>query len=146
MSDKSRKASLARLVAAVPGSAPDGREPRAFMLEWLSAFAPDMTYRDAKAYCLPRLMYKNHLWHAFSFEKTDFCAGESAMESAIGAFTGKCLLYFEDGGLLLAVEDGSVLTPELLSGFSNVIAATGDMKKTYVYTGEENTGPYYKED
>lgn len=114
-----------------------------YMLKWLSAFAPDMTFYDAKSFCLPRLMYKNYLWHAFSFQKTDCYMDEDA-DAAFGeGFDGECYILLNDENLLCKT-DGSALTLEKIKTFENIIVFTIDYTKTYVYTGKEGFGPYFK--
>lgn len=123
----------------------DGSPVREYMLKWLSAFAPDMTYSDAKAYCLPRLMYKNYLWNAFGFEKAECVMGEDAENAFGGGFEGECFVLLNDENLLCTVPDGTVFSPESTARFSNIIIFTKDFSKTYVNTGKEGFGPYYKD-
>ena len=116
-----------------------------FMQKWLSVFAPDMDLADAKAFCLPRRMYENHLWHAFSFEKTDCYMGALAKEAFSGGLPGMCYLLFDREQLLFQIPDGSVLTPQRAEALGNVIVTDGRFTATYVNTGKENTGPYFKD-
>ena len=102
---------------------------REYMLKWLSAFAPDMTYSDAKAYCLPRLMYKNYLWNAFGFEKAECVMGEDAENAFGGGFEGECFVLLNDENLLCTVPDGTVFSPENTARFSNIIIFTKDFSK-----------------
>ncbi len=117
---------------------------RPFMLKWLSAFAPDMEYYDAKSFCLPRRMYQNNLWHAFSFQKTDCYMGGLANEAFAGGFSDACYIFLNHEQLLFQIPDGGILTPELVSACDNIIVTDKNFSYTYVYTGKENTGPYFK--
>lgn len=117
---------------------------RPFMLKWLSAFAPDMEYYDAKAFCLPRRMYQNNLWHAFSFQKTDCYMGDLAREAFTEGFPGMCYILLNRELLLFQIPDGGSLTPELVSAFDNIIVTDKDFSCTYVYTGKKDMGPYFK--
>ncbi len=115
-----------------------------YMIRWLATFAPDMPLYDAKSFCLPRKLYKNYLWHAFSFQKTDSYIDEMATEAFEGSFAGKCYVLLNDENIICAVPDGSVFTLEKISEFKNIIIIDGDFKKTYVHTGNDEFGPYYK--
>lgn len=117
-----------------------------YMIRWLAVFAPDMPLYDAKSFCLPRKLYKNYLWHAFSFQKTDSYIDEMAEEAFEGSFAGKCYVLLNDENIICAVPDGSVFTLEKLAEFKNIIIIDGDFTKTYVHTGNEEFGPYYKTD
>ena len=117
---------------------------REYMIKWLSAFAPDMTYADAKAFCLPRYLKKNYLWHAFSFNLAECAAGEEADEKYSGGFEGKCYLLMNEENLLCTVPDGKCLTPEKLSELYDAVIFKADFSETYVYTGKDGFGPYYK--
>lgn len=121
----------------------DNAPVKEYMLKWLSAFAPDMTVYDAKSFCLPRLMYKNYLWHAFSFQKTDCYMDEDADEAFGEGFEGDCYVLLNDENLLCK-SDGSAITLEKIKTFENIIIFTADYAKTYVYTGKEGFGPYFK--
>lgn len=116
-----------------------------FMQKWLSVFAPDLEVTDAKAFCLPRRMYENHLWHAFSFEKTDCYMGALAKEAFSRGLAGMCYLLFDREQLLFQIPDGGRLTPEMAASLGNVIVTDGKFSATYVNTGKENTGPYFKD-
>ena len=115
-----------------------------YMLKWLSAFAPDMTVYDAKSFCLPKLFFKNYLWNAFSFQKTDCYVEEDAEEAFANGFEGPCYVLLNGENVLCKIADGSGLTPENVKAFSNIIIFTEDFSKTYVHTGNEEFGPYYK--
>ncbi len=115
-----------------------------YMIKWLSAFAPDMTLSDAKSFCLPRMMYRNYLWHAFSFEKTDSYVADDAADSFKNGFEGPCYLLLNHENLLCRVPDGRIFDPEKVSAFSNIIIFTEDFTETYVHTGSSEFGPYYK--
>ncbi len=117
---------------------------RPFMLKWLSAFAPDMEYYDAKAFCLPRRMYQNNLWHAFSFQKTDCYMGDLAKEAFTGGFPGMCYIFLNRELLLFQIPDGGILTPERVSAFDSIIVTDKEFSCTYVHTGKEDMGPYFK--
>lgn len=117
---------------------------RPFMLKWLSAFAPDMEYYDAKSFCLPRRMYQNNLWHAFSFQKTDCYMGALAQEAFSGGFSGMCYIFLNREMLLFQIPDGSILNPETVSAFDSIIVTDKAFSCTYVHTGKEDTGPYFK--
>ena len=110
----------------------------------LSVFAPDMTVYDAKSFCLPKLFFKNYLWHAFSFQKTDCYVEEDADEAFAKGFEGPCYILLNHEKILCKVADGKVITPEKLKEFSNIIVFTEDFSETYVHTGSEEFGPYYK--
>ncbi len=116
---------------------------REYMLKWLSAFAPDMSYSDAKAYCLPRFLYKNYLWHAFSFRKAEFIEGDEAIDAAKDGFPGECFILMNNENLLCTVPDGSILTPDTLAELCCAVVFTKDFKKTYVNTGSDDFGPYF---
>lgn len=115
-----------------------------YMIKWLSAFAPDVAVFDAKSFCLPRRRYKNYLWHAFSFQKTDSWFEDDADEAFKAGFEGECYVLLNDEGLLCTVPDGKVFNVENVKGFNNIIIFTKDFSETYVYTGKEGFGPYYK--
>lgn len=115
-----------------------------YMLKWLSAFAPDMTLYDAKSFCLPKLMFRNYLWHAFSFQKTDCYIDEDAVEALGDGFEGPCYILLNGENLLCKVPNGKVFSQEKLSEFKNIIVFTEDFSKTYVHTGSPEFGPYYK--
>lgn len=115
-----------------------------YLIKWLSAFAPDMTYYDAKSFCLPRRMYKNYIWNAFSFQKTDCYIGEDAVKELEGGFEGPCYVLLNGENLLCEIPDGRVLSPEAVSAFSNIVVFTKDFSETYVHTGIDEFGPYYK--
>ena len=115
-----------------------------YMVKWLSVFAPDMTVYDAKSFCLPKLFFKNYLWHAFSFQKTDCYIEEDAEEAFAKGFEGPCYILLNHERLLCKVADGKVITLEKLKEFSNIIVFTEDFSGTYVHTGNEEFGPYYK--
>ena len=115
-----------------------------YMIKWLSAFAPDMTYGDARSFCLPRIMYRNYIWHAFSFEKTDSYVDDDAREAFKAGFEGRCYVLLNGENLLCAVPDGTVFNPENVSEFSNIVIFKEDFSETYVHTGSHEFGPYYK--
>ena len=115
-----------------------------YMIKWLSAFAPDMTFSDAKSFCLPRLMYRNYIWHAFSFQKTDCFIDEDAEASFKNGFEGPAYVLFNTENLLLKVENGSVFNPENVKNFKNLIIFKTDFSETYVNTGNDEFGPFYK--
>ena len=115
-----------------------------YMVKWLSAFAPDMPVYDAKSFCLPKNRYKNYLWHAFSFQKTDSLFDVDAIEEFVSGFEGECFVLLNEENLLCTVPDGRVFDPENVKDFNNVIIFTKDFTETYVYTGKEGFGPYYK--
>ena len=115
-----------------------------YMIKWLSAFAPDMTFADAKSFCLPRIMYRNYIWHAFSFEKTDSFVDDDAREAFKAGFEGRCYVLLNGENLLCAVPDGTVFNPENVSAFSNIVIFKEDFSETYVHTGSAEFGPYYK--
>lgn len=132
-----------KIISLLPNAKKSDTNPREVMLHWLSAFAPDMTYRDAKDFCLPRRRYKNNLWHAFSFKLTDCLAGEEA-EEAYSGFDGECFILSEETEEVYTVSDGSALTLPVLHSLGNVTVFTKDFSETYTVTGESETGPYYK--
>ncbi|MBS5724940.1 MAG: DUF4275 family protein [Clostridiales bacterium] len=117
---------------------------RPFLLKWLSAFAPDMEFYDAKAFCLPRRMYQNNIWHAFSYQKTDCYMGALANEAFSGGFPGMCYVLLNRELMLFQIPDGSILTPEMVSAFDNIVITDRAFSCTYVYTGKEDMGPYFK--
>lgn len=116
---------------------------REYMIKWLSSFAPGMTYADAKAFCLPRFLKKNYLWHAFSFGKAEALAGEEADEKYGNGFDGECFILLNKENLLCALPDGKALTPEKLRGLNDAVIFKKDFSETYVYTGKDGFGPYY---
>lgn len=132
-----------KIISLVPGAKKSDTESRQIMLRWLSAFAPDITYRDAKDFCLPRRRYKNCLWHAFSFQLTDCLAGEEAID-AFNGFVGECFILSEDTEEVYAVSEGSNLSLSLLQSLGNVTVFTKTFSETFSVTGNEETGPYYK--
>ena len=87
---------------------------RPFMLKWLSAFAPDMEYYDAKSFCLPRRMYQNNLWHAFSFQKTDCYMGALANEAFAGGLPGTCYIFLNREQLLFQIRTRQILNCSIL--------------------------------
>lgn len=115
-----------------------------YMIKWLSVFAPEMSVYDAKSFCLPRKMYKNYVWHAFSFQKTDCFVEEDAAEAFKDGFAGECYVLLNDENLLCTVPDGGVFDPESVKGFENIVVFTKDFTRTYVHTGKSGFGPYYK--
>ncbi|MBQ4066992.1 MAG: DUF4275 family protein [Clostridia bacterium] len=115
-----------------------------YMIKWLRSFAPDMPVYDAKSFCLPRLMYRNYLWHAFSFQKTDCYLDDDAREAFEKGFAGPCFVLLNHENILLRVENGRVFNPENVAGFHDMIIFTEDFSETYVNTGKEEFGPYYK--
>lgn len=115
-----------------------------YMLKWLSAFAPDMTVYDAKSFCLPKLLYKNYLWHAFSFQKTDCYMAEDAAEAYGEGFDGPVFVLLNGENILFKLADGKKLGPSAVGGFNNIIVFKEDFSETYVNTGSEEFGPYYK--
>ncbi len=115
-----------------------------YMIKWLSSFAADMTVYDAKAFCLPKLFFKNYLWHAFSFQKTDCFVEEDAVEAFENGFEGPCYILLNHENVLCKIADGSVLNPENVKAFEHIIVFTEDFSKTFVHTGSEEFGPYYK--
>lgn len=115
-----------------------------YMIKWLSAFAPDVPVYDAKSFCLPRRRYKNYLWHAFSFQKTDCWFDEDAVDAFKEGFEGECYVLLNEEELLCTVSDGKVFNVENVKEFNNIIIFTKDFSETYVYTGKEGFGPYYK--
>lgn len=115
-----------------------------YMIKWLSAFAPDMTYAQAKSFCLPRLLYKNHLWNAFAFEKAPCLAGEEADDAAKDGFLGDCFVLAEEENLLFSVKNETPAIPEKIKDFKNIAVFTKDFSRTYIYTGEDGFGPYFK--
>lgn len=117
---------------------------REFMLKWLQSFAPDMPVYDAKAFCLPKMFFKNYLWHAFSFQKTDCYIGEDATAEYRGGFEGECYVLLNGENLLFTVEDGTALTLEKVEEFTNIIIFKKDFSETFVHTGSKEFGPYYK--
>ena len=117
---------------------------REYMIKWLRSFAPDMIFSEAKAFCLPRHLFKNYLWHAFSYQKTDSLIEEDADEKFAGGFEGECYVLLNDENLLCTVPDGTVFSPEKLKEFNNIIVFKKDFSETYVYTGKEDCGPFYK--
>lgn len=119
-------------------------ELRPFMLRWLSAFAPDMSVYDAKSFCLPKLFFKNYLWNAFSFQKTECYMDEDAKEALAEGFSGPCFVLVYEECLLYSVSDGGAFTPENVAALGNVIITAEDYSKTYVNTGKDEFGPYYK--
>lgn len=118
--------------------------PKEYMIKWLSAFAPDVAVYDAKSFCLPRRRYKNYLWHAFSFQKTDCWFDEDAVEAFKNGFEGECYVLLNEEELLCTVPDGKIFDPENVKEFNNIIIFKKDFGETYVYTGKEGFGPYYK--
>ncbi|MBE6587036.1 MAG: DUF4275 family protein [Ruminococcaceae bacterium] len=117
---------------------------REYMIKWLSVFAADMTVYDAKSFCLPKLLYRNYLWHAFSFQKTDCYVDEDAEEAFKNGFEGECYILLNRENLLCKIPDGRVLNPENVKEFDNFIVFTADFSETFVHTGNEEFGPYYK--
>ena len=132
-----------KIISLVPGAKKSDTEPREIMLRWLSAFAPDITYRDAKDFCLPRRRYKNCLWHAFSFSLTDCVLGDEAID-AYNGFVGECFILSEDTEEIYAVSDGSNLSLSLLQSLGNVTVFTKSFSETFSVTGNDEAGPYYK--
>ena len=118
---------------------------REYMLKWLSAFAGDISVADAKAFCLPRLLYQNYIWHAFSFRKTDCIYGDDAAMAARDGIPGECFILMCDAQALYKIPDGSVLTPQVTESLGNAVVFDTKFTKTYVHTGEDGTGPFYKE-
>jgi len=47
-------------------------------------------------------------------------------------------------GILVRVADGKSLTQEKVKEFDNIIVFTEDYSETFVCTGNEEFGPYYK--
>ena len=115
-----------------------------YMIKWLSAFAPDMALSDAKAFCLPRRMYKNYLWHAFSFQKTASFVDEDAKEAFKEGFFGQCFVLMNEENILCSVDSVKDVPFERIEELQNVIIFTKDFTETFVYTGKEGFGPYYK--
>ena len=115
-----------------------------FMIKWLSAFAPDMPVYDAKSFCLPKMFFKNYLWHAFSFQKTDCYTAEDATAEFEKGFSGECFILLNGENIIFTVENGKDITLEKLGEFNNIIIFTKDYTETFVHTGSEEFGPYYK--
>ncbi|MBE6714942.1 MAG: DUF4275 family protein [Ruminococcaceae bacterium] len=115
-----------------------------YMLKWMSAFAPDVTVYDAKSFCLPKKLFRNYLWHAFSFQKTDSYVDEDAVAQFQNGFEGKCYILLNDENIICAVPDGRIFDPENVKHFKNIIIFTADYTKTYVHTGNPEFGPFYK--
>lgn len=115
-----------------------------YMIKWMGAFAPDVNVYDAKSFCLPKMFFKNYLWNAFSFQKTDCYMDEYATEAFAGGFEGPVLVLYNSENLLFRIADGTVLEPENVKTLGNVVIFTEDFERTYVNTGSEEFGPYYK--
>ncbi len=143
ISSAKKAEALEKAAALIPGIKAAEEDIREVKLRWLSAFAPDMTLRDAKDYCLPRMRFKNHLWHAFSFRLTDCPVGEEAAEKYNG-FSGECFVLDEETNSLYTVGDGSPLSASLLSKLGNVTVFTKSFTETFSVTGMPEVGPFYK--
>lgn len=117
---------------------------REFMVKWLSVFAPDMSVADAKAFCLPRLLYKNRIWHAFSFRKTDCVYGEDADEAAAGKLRGEGYILMCDAQAVYRAYDLSVLTVEDIKKLKSAVVFDSEYKMTYAVCDEEGCGPFFK--
>lgn len=115
-----------------------------YMIKWMGAFAPDVTVYDANSFCLPKLFFKNYLWNAFSFQKTDCYMDEYATEAFADGFEGPCFVLYNGENILFKVTDGTVFDPENVKTLGNVVIFTQDFEKTYVNTGSDEFGPYYK--
>lgn len=117
---------------------------REFMVKWLSVFAPDMSVADAKAFCLPRLLYKNRIWHAFSFRKTDCVYGDEADEAAAGKLCGEGFILMCDAQAVYRADDLSALTVEGIKSLKSAVVFDSAYKMTYAVCDEEGCGPFFK--
>lgn len=133
----------ARFLSIFPTAAESQVSKKSFMIEWLANFAPDMSYADAKALCLPRILHDNYLWHAFSFEKADYIAASDADAALDRGLEGECYVLLNGINTLFTLPDGTGVTKDMLKAFDNIIICKKDFSETYVFTGEEGFGPYY---
>ena len=117
---------------------------REFMVKWLSVFAPDMSVADAKAFCLPRLLYKNRIWHAFSFRKTDCVYGEDADDAAAGKLRGEGYILMCDAQAVYRTDDLSPLTVGDIKKLKSAVVFDSEYKMTYAVCDEEGCGPFFK--
>ena len=117
---------------------------REFMVKWLSVFAPDMSVADAKAFCLPRLLYKNRIWHAFSFRKTDCIYGDEADEAAAEKLCGDGFILMCDAQAVYRADDLSALTVEDIKSLKSAVVFDSEYKMTYAVCDEEGCGPFFK--
>ena len=141
-----QRAAAEQIAALYPDAAAAELPAEEFRIRWLNAFAPDMPFAEAKSFCLPRHMYENHLWHAFSFERTDCYMGDVAREAFSDGIDGACFLYLDGAQLLYRLPDGRALNAGALDAIANVIVTDEAFTVTYVNTGKEMTGPYFKSD
>ena len=59
-------------------------------------------------------------------------------------FRGECFILLNEENLIFTLENGKDITLEKLREFRSIIVFTSDFSETFVYTGSDEFGPYYK--
>ena len=111
------------------------RWPRA----WFDAFVPGENRAAAKKHCFSGRRHAGFLWRAFSLGFAP-CAAEDAAELWLADRMGGAELYLPGDRLLFELFGKA--DPRELEALGPFMLAE-DMRRTYVYTGEPQKGPYF---
>lgn len=107
-----------------------------FAIQWLANFAPDMTLRDAKAFCLPRRLRRNYLANAIEMQYVSSLDGDEKEAVLSEGFSGNCYLFLNDINVLFSVENGADITSDVLSKLDYPIATDKKLTLTVLCTPE----------
>ena len=112
--------------------------------QWLNAFVPEENRKAAKKQCVSGRRHVGYLWQAFTMGFVpDFLEGDPARAAWRENAPEECLLYLPEDRLLYAVRGG--ISPEALGELGSFVLADADLTHTFMQTGREGTGPYFRE-
>lgn len=88
--------------------------------------------------------YSGYLWHLFSYEKVDHLTNDQAIRAFHGQSKKSCYVFYQHSDDVYLIEQGHLLTYELLSKEEDMYVVDSDFTWTFVITHEtESCGPYF---
>lgn len=116
-----------------------------FHSRWEEAFAGHLTSSEKQEiYLKDDRYYSGYLWHLFSYKKVDHLANNQAIRAFHGQSKKSCYLFYQHSDDVYLIDQGHLLTYELLSKEEDVYVVDSDFTWTFVITHETETcGPYF---
>lgn len=111
--------------------------------DWFAAFVPEASRKAAKKQCFSGRRHVGWLWQAFSMGFALAVEGGDAVSMWVAQAPDACMLCLPDDGLLFRL-DGAV-DVDAIAPLGYAVLADEALRRTLVFTGRRDKGPYFKE-
>lgn len=111
--------------------------------QWEEAFAKHLSKSQKR-----KIYFYQHLWHVFSYKKLSCLEEQEARDAFNKVKKDSCIIYYYDNQNVLLLENARNLKAEDIikdidDYLEDVYVVGTDFTWTYVFTHEENCGPYF---